>query len=78
MTRDQALAELARPAWSGLDVARDVAFVGRKLAYSPEELNLLMQQPPRWYCDFPHRQRLLGLAYSSFRLVTRRPKASNF
>lgn len=78
VTREQALAELARPAWCDLDVEHDVAFVARKLAYSPEELNLLMQKPPSWYCDFPHRQRLLGLAYSSFRLFTGRPKASNF
>lgn len=78
VTREQALAELARPAWSDLDVEHDVSFVARKLGYEPQELHRLMQQPPRWYCDVPHRQRLLGLAYSSFRLFTGRPKASNY
>jgi len=78
VTRRQALAELARPAWSDLDVEHDVAFVARKLDYAPAELNAAMANPPRWYVDFNHRQRLLGFAYSSFRLLTGRRKASNF
>lgn len=78
VTRDQALTELARPAWSDLDVEHDVAFVARKLGYAPAELKAAMANPPRWYVDFGRRQRLLGLAYNSFRLLTGRRKASNF
>jgi hypothetical protein len=78
VTREQALADLARPAWSDLVVEHDVAFVARKLGYTPAELEAAMDSPPRWYVDFPHRQRLLGLAYNSFRLLTGRLKASNF
>jgi hypothetical protein len=78
VTRHKALTELARPAWSGLDVEHDVAFVARKLGYTPVELEAAMDSPPRWYVDFPHRKRLLGLAYNSFRLLTGRQKASNF
>lgn len=78
VTREQALADLVRPAWIDLDVEHDVAFVARKLGYTPDELEDAMASPPRWYVDFPHRQRLLGLAYNSFRMLTGRPKASNF
>ena len=78
VSRDQALQALATPAWADLDVEDDVAFVARKLAYRPIELNHLMQQPVKWYCDFPHRQWLLGLAYNGYRLATGRQKASNF
>jgi hypothetical protein len=76
--RQQALDQLAAPAWTGLDVKHDVAFVARKLDYSPDQLESAMQAPPLWFCDFPHRQRFLGLAYNSFRLLTGRRKASNF
>jgi len=76
--REQALMELRQPAWADLDVEHDVAFVARKLDYTSATLNSAMDSPPRWYVDFPHRQRLLGLAYNSFRLLTGRPKASNF
>jgi hypothetical protein len=77
-TREHALAELALPAWRELDVDHDVAFVARKLGYTPAELQVAMASPPRWYVDFGHRQRLLGVAYNSFRLLTGRRKASNF
>ena len=76
--RDQALAELASPPWAGMAVDHDVSFVARKLGYSPVDLHREMEGPARWYVDFPHRQKLLGLAYSSFRLLTGRRKTSNF
>jgi len=78
ISREQALEELATPPWADLDAEHDVAFVARKLGYTAEELQAAMESPPRWYCDFPHRQWLLGLAYNSFRLLTGRRKASNF
>jgi hypothetical protein len=37
-----------------------------------------MQSPPLWYTDYPHQERLLGLAYNTFRILTGRRKASNF
>jgi hypothetical protein len=36
-----------------------------------------MHAQPRWYSDL-NRERLLGLASNSYRLLTGRPKASNF
>ena len=78
VTRAQALSELAIPAWTGLDVAHDTAFVARKLDYKPADLEAAMQAPALWYKDFPHRERLLGLAYNTYRLLTGRKKASNF
>lgn len=78
LTREQALQQLQRPAWADLDVANDIAFVARKLGYTPDDLEAAMAAPPLWYVDYPHRQRLLGLAYSAFRRLTGRRKASNF
>jgi hypothetical protein len=78
LTREQALADLAVPPWQGLDVVHDTAFVARKLDYKPAELDAAMQSSALWYRDFPHRERLLGLAYNAYRWVTGRQKASNF
>lgn len=78
LTREQALEQLRIPPWADLDVAHDVAFVARKLDYSVNELESAMQAPPLWYTDYPHRERLLGLAYNAFRFFTGRRKASNF
>lgn len=78
LSRDEALEQLRVPAWADLDVEHDVAFVARKLDYSVAELEATMAAPPLWYTDYPHSQRLLGLAYNGFRLLTGRRKASNF
>jgi hypothetical protein len=78
ISRDEALSQLKKPPWAELNVKHDTAFVARKLDYSISELEAAMQSPSFWYRDYPHRERLLGLAYTSFRLLTRRKKASNF
>jgi len=78
LTRQQALDQLRLPPWADIDVAHDLAFVARKLAYTPHQLERFMHAPPRWYSDFPNRERLLGLSYDAYRLLTGRPKASNF
>ena len=78
ITREHALGKLQIPAWADLDVSHDVAFVSRKLDYQPADLDRFMQAPPLWYTDFPHRERLLGIGYNAYRLLTGRSKASNF
>jgi len=78
LSRDQALEQLRTPPWADLDVNHDVAFVARKLDYTVAELEAAMQSPPLWYTDYPHQERLLGLAYNTFRILTGRRKASNF
>jgi hypothetical protein len=78
ITRAEALQMLQTPPWSDINGDQDLAFVARKLDYTPTALAATLQAPPRWYSDFPNRERLLGVAYNSYRLLTGRPKASNF
>lgn len=78
ITRDEALQQLSIPPWAELDVNHDIAFVARKLDYAIADLEARMQQPPLWYHDYPHFEKLLGLAYNTYRLLTGRRKASNF
>jgi N-acetyl sugar amidotransferase len=78
VSREDALAQLERPAWADLDTAHDISFVARKLDYTASDLMHFMESQPLWYTDFPNRERLLGLAYDTFRFLTGRRKASNF
>lgn len=78
LTRHEALERLQVPAWAGLDVPGDTAFVARKLDYTVEDLERRMASPPQWYRDYPNRERLLGIAYGVYRMLTGRIKASNF
>jgi hypothetical protein len=77
-TRGKALEALQTPPWADLNVEADLAFVARKLDYTPAQLNATMEAPPAWYTDFPNREKALGLAYSAYRRLTGKPKASNF
>jgi hypothetical protein len=77
-TRAEALQQLQTPPWANIQLDQDLTFVARKLDYTPAQLEAAMHAPPCWYSDFPNRERLLGLAYNSYRLLTGRPKASNF
>ena len=77
-TRAEALQQLQTPPWAKIQVDQDLAFVARKLDYTTAQLEAAMHAPPRWYSDFPNRERLLGFAYNTYRLLTNRRKASNF
>ena len=62
MSRDEALAELAKPLYDENLLAEDKAFVAKKLGMSLEEFETLVQQPPRHYTEFPNHQRKLKAA----------------
>ena len=46
ITRDQALAELARPLYSELELRREKDYVLKKLGFSDEEFDAIMRTPP--------------------------------
>jgi N-acetyl sugar amidotransferase len=65
MTRDAALAELEKPLYTDNELAEDKAFVAKKLGISVEELQDLIDQPPRHYTEFPNNQALFQFAMKS-------------
>jgi len=77
-TRESAIKELKKAPWADLNISHDVAFVARKLDYKPDELLAFIDGTPLWYKDFSNRERILQIAYDSFRLITGRTKAANF
>jgi hypothetical protein len=48
------------------------------LDYKPAELKAAKSGPAYWYRDSTHREGWLGFAYTAYRLITGRKKASNF
>lgn len=62
LSRDQALAAIAEPAYSSpeeLAIERD--FVLKKLGFSAEEFASIMASPPRPHTDFPSDRRVLDI-----------------
>jgi N-acetyl sugar amidotransferase len=52
ITREEALAELDKPLYTGNELAADTAFVAKKLGLSDDELEALIAAPPRHYAEF--------------------------
>lgn len=75
LTRDQALAELARPATSERQAERDTKFVAKKLEMSREELLSLIDAPvvshDRYGSDKALTDRLLGIRTKVRKMVRR-------
>lgn len=78
LTRKAALEQLDKSALTPLNVIRDIDFVANKLEFSSDQLIDIMNSSPKWFIDYPHRRRMLGIAYDAYRMLNRQPKLSNF
>tara|TARA_Y100001968_G_scaffold146236_1_gene133708 strand:+ start:261 stop:1421 length:1161 start_codon:yes stop_codon:yes gene_type:complete len=79
ITRKEALIILNTPPWANLDVDNELQFISYKLGYNVSDMYEFMKQPPLWYKDFPNREKLLRIAYNTYRLFTGKNKhTANF
>lgn len=71
MTREQALAEVAAPAYPPEWVESDKAFVAKKLGISLQEFDAIMALPKKRYKDYPNLQNhwLFGRGLDLFRFL---------
>lgn len=56
LTRDQALSEIAKPLYDMNRLREDKLFVSKKLGISINDLEELINSPPRFYTQFPNNQ----------------------
>jgi N-acetyl sugar amidotransferase len=59
LSRDEALAEIARPPCSPDTLRNDKTFVCKKLGFTEPEFDRIMGEPPRWYSEYPYSRWLL-------------------
>jgi len=76
--RTQALARLEQLPYHDMDIAAELDYVAKKLQISREELDEIVAAPAKWYFDYPNNRKLLGLVYSTYRLIHGKKKRSNF
>ncbi len=67
MNREEALTQLARPAYNEALIETEKQFIAKKLAIQPEELERLLNEPPKSYRDYPNNEKLLSFLYRSYR-----------
>ena len=71
LTRDEALATLARPAYEPAELARERAYVIKKLGFSEAEFAAIMAEPPRPHGAFPSDRRWTQLIHQLYRPIRR-------
>jgi len=71
LTRDEALAELERPAYDRAELAREKAYVIKKLGFTEEEFAAIMAEPPRPHQDFASDQRWTQIVRTLYRPIGR-------
>lgn len=67
MTREQALQELVQPPYQPDKVKADMEYVSKKLQLSVEQLQQIIDLPPKTYRDYPHDEQWLQFLYRFYR-----------
>lgn len=70
MTREQALEELSKPAYNPDTIQDEIKAICEKLEISVEEFNAIMQEPPKYYWDYPNDEKKLAFIYNVYRKLT--------
>lgn len=69
VTRDEALAILEKSPFDAPAIEKEKIYVAKKLGISVQELELIIQQPPKSYRDYPNNELLLRFIYAVHRLL---------
>ena len=69
MTRDEALAKLASPAWDEATIAHEFEYVATKLGISVEELQGYMDAPNKTYRDYKSQRGLFSVGAKVMKLL---------
>lgn len=69
MSREEALAELAKPPYDASTIDQEVEFVAKKLDMSVEELKACMSLPRKTYQDYDNQERIYRLGARVMRLL---------
>ena len=67
--RGKALELLQQPIYNPAEVEREKKFVAKKLDISVNELEEIIQQPPKTYRDYPNNEKKLEFFYSLYRRI---------
>lgn len=67
MSRDDALRLIAAPPYKQDEIARDIAYVAKKLGTTEDEFNEILALPPKDYSDYPNAERVLSRMYALYR-----------
>lgn len=78
MSRDRAINILNDIPYDAQAVKVEMEYISKKLGITDQELQAIVQMPPKWYKDFPNNEIILGKVYDLYRFLAKKEKTSNF
>jgi hypothetical protein len=57
---------------------REKEYISKKLNISKENLEDLINLPPKWYTDYPNDEKRLNFIYDVYRKLFKKDKLGNF
>lgn len=78
VTREQAIDQLKTLPYKDETVEAEKVYISKKLGISQEELERIIELPPKWYWDYPNDEKRLGFVYNTYRKLFKKEKLGNF
>ena len=72
ITREEALEVLKKKPYDPQTVDEEKEYVSKKLSISVEELNRILNSPPKTYRDYPNNKRVLEFIYKMYRKINKK------
>jgi len=76
--RHQAVEQLKCRPYKAEEIAETKYYIAKKLGIDREELERIIQLPPKWYWDYPNDERRLSFIYNAYRKLFKREKLDRF
>lgn len=78
VTREYALEQLKTPPYNEQKIQADKEYIAKKLGISIVEFDLIIQDNPKWYWDYPNDEKRLNFIYDTYRKLFKKEKLGNF
>jgi len=78
VTRADALEQLRPLPYNEENIDTEKAYIAKKLGVSKDELEAIIQLPPKWYWDYPNDEKRLSFVYNMYRKLFKKEKLGNF
>lgn len=76
--REDAINQLEKPCFEEIKAQKEKEYIAKKLDISIDELNRIIDLPPKWYSDYPNDEKKLGYIYDTYRKLFKKEKLANF
>lgn len=78
LKREDALKMLSTLPYTEEKAQREKEYISKKLSISKENLEDIINLPPKWYTDYPNDEKRLNFIYDMYRKLFKKDKLGNF